>query len=125
MKVKVFRPTKSAGGEVDVIEVVNSLLTGTLGRWFRSQRASDINSQHLMLTSDDLTVVKVELPQEESFVVASSYMDQEKTAPPAEVSNILASKGPSEDIVLGCDASARHTIWRSSKNKKFGALETV
>ncbi|KNC34410.1 hypothetical protein FF38_00734 [Lucilia cuprina] len=58
--------------------------------------------------SEELTVAKVELPNN---VIASSYMAHEKTAPPAEVCDLLAKIGASDDIIQGCDANASHSTW--------------
>ncbi|XP_046804647.1 luciferin 4-monooxygenase-like isoform X2 [Lucilia cuprina] len=74
--------------------------------------------QEVMLSSEDLTVAKVELPHNRSFMIASSYMAHEKTAPPDEVSDLLAVIETSDDIILGCDANARHTIWGSSETNE-------
>ncbi|XP_037811346.1 uncharacterized protein LOC119603400 [Lucilia sericata] len=76
--------------------------------------------QEVMLSSEDLTVAKVELPHNRSFMIASSYMAHEKTAPPDEVSDLLAVIETSDDIILGCDANARHTIWGSSETNERG-----
>lgn len=65
------------------------------------------------LSSEDLTVARVELPQKRSFIIASSYMAHGKTAPPAEVRDLMATLGASDDLILGCDANARHSIWGS------------
>ncbi|XP_065362012.1 uncharacterized protein LOC135955586 [Calliphora vicina] len=77
--------------------------------------ASDLD-----LSSEDLTVAKVELPCNRSFMIASSYMANEKTAPPVEVSALLSSVGASDDIILGCDANARHSIWGNSEINERG-----
>lgn len=40
-------------------------------------------------------------------------MGHDKPAAPDEVTTLLTSTRPGDDIILGCDATVRHTIWSS------------
>jgi ribonuclease HI len=72
------------------------------------------------LSTPDLTAIKVE-SQKDEIILASAYMAHDKPAPPEEVAKLVADAGKGNaNLVLGCDANARHTLWGSSMENERG-----
>lgn len=44
-------------------------------------------------------------------------MAHKKTAPPDEISFHMDTLKTRDDIIIGCDANARHTIWGSKRGE--------
>ncbi|XP_049301803.1 uncharacterized protein LOC125775350 [Bactrocera dorsalis] len=60
----------------------------------------------------DITVVKVE-QKEKPFFLVSAYLAHDEDIPPAPLTR-LVEENKKDDVLIGCDANARHTVWGSS-----------
>jgi len=64
-------------------------------------------------SSDDLTTVMLESADQRLFV-ASCYMAHDRPAPPDELSSLVEFDSKDDQILIGADANAHHSVWGSS-----------
>lgn len=69
----------------------------------------------------DLTVVKLENSCKDSIYISSVYMAHDRPAPPEELTTLTTYITSTKvDLLVGCDANARHVLWGSSENNERG-----
>ncbi|XP_067616335.1 peroxidase isoform X4 [Eurosta solidaginis] len=73
------------------------------------------------LDSSDLTTSSLETANGVSIQIVSCYMPHDRNAPPEEV-RALMQDWRSANIVLGCDANSRHSLWGSKEINTRGQL---
>ncbi|XP_070072245.1 uncharacterized protein [Drosophila takahashii] len=64
-------------------------------------------------SSDDLTAVMLE-SEEQRLLVASCYMAHDRSAPPDELSSLVELGSKNDQLLIGADANAHHSVWGSS-----------
>ena len=70
-----------------------------------------------MFSNEDIVAIRVNnvCRKGDSFVFVSAYMAAEEPAPPNLLRNLLVfAENEQIPTILGTDANAHHTIWRSS-----------
>ena len=73
------------------------------------------------LSSSDLVVVKLEQVGAENVYISSAYMAHDRSAPPQELQHLTNTITPKKaNLLIGCDANARHTLWGSSEINERG-----
>ena len=76
-----------------------------------------------MFSNEDIVTVRVnkECRRKDSFVFVLAYMTAEKPAPPNLLRDLLVfSENEQIPTIVGTDANAHHTIWRSSDVNPWG-----
>ena len=65
-------------------------------------------------STDDLAVVALENGKDDIILLASCYMAHNRDAPPVELQRLVEETGKrKQNLVVGTDANAHHTVWGS------------
>ncbi|XP_070070406.1 uncharacterized protein [Drosophila takahashii] len=60
--------------------------------------------------------------EEQRLLVASCYMAHERSAPPDELSSLVELGSKDDQLLIGADANAHHSVWGSSDINDRGSL---